>query len=110
MPREFTAPAAFTDKAYTHIPMTPVSSNQVGAIGYDPATKTLACTFTRGPGHIYHYPNVEPDTHAAFISAESKGTFFGNHIRTLPFDKFPSLAEQEKAKAAAAGAAAGVTA
>lgn len=44
MPREHTAPAAFTDKPYTAIPMTPVSSNQVGAVGYDPATKTLPST------------------------------------------------------------------
>lgn len=101
MPREHTAPAAFTEKPYTHIAMTPVESNQVGAVGYDPASKTLAVTFTRGAGAIYHYPNVEPEVHAAFMAAESKGKFFGEHIKTLPFDKFPSLAEQEKAKAEA---------
>ena len=101
MPREQTAPAAFTEKPYTHIAMTPVESNQVGAIGYDPTTQTLACTFTRGPGHIYHYPGVPQETFDAFMAAESKGKFFGEHIKTLPFDKFPSLAEQEKAKAAA---------
>lgn len=99
MPKEYKAPAAFTDKAYTHIPMTPVDSNQIGAVGYDPTTKTMACTFTRGPGTIYHYPNVEPKVYADFMAAESKGTFFGKHIKALPFDKFPSLADQEKAKA-----------
>ncbi len=101
MPREHTAPAAFTEKPYTAIPMTPVSSNQVGAVGYDPATKTLAVTFTRGAGAIYHYPGVPQETFDAFMAAESKGTFFGKNIKTLPFEKFPSLADQEKAKAAA---------
>lgn len=90
MPTERTAPAAFSEKPYVAIPMTPVTSNQVAAIGYDAANKILAVTFTRGPGNVYHYPNVEPETHAAFVSADSIGTFFGKHIKQLPFDKFPA--------------------
>lgn len=82
------APAPYCDDAYTPIPMRPVESNQVKAIGYDEATKTLAVTFTRGAGAIYHYPNVEPDLYAEFIGAESIGTFFGKHIKALPFKKF----------------------
>lgn len=84
------APAAFSDETYTPIPMAPVTSNQVAAIGHDPATNTLAVTFTRGPGHIYHYPNVSAETHAKFVGAESIGTFFGKHIKALPFKKFPA--------------------
>lgn len=90
MPRQFTAPAAFSDKPYTPIPMTPVASNQVACIGYDAATKTLACQFTRGAKHIYHYPNVEPTTFDAFMAAESKGGFFKENIKPLAFDKFPA--------------------
>lgn len=90
MRKQFSAPAAFSDKPYVAIPMTPVESNQVKAIGYDAGTKTLAVTFTRGPGHVYHYPNVEPELHAKFMEAESKGTFFGQHVKPLPFDKFPA--------------------
>lgn len=90
MPRQFAAPANFSDKPYVAIPMTPVESNQVAAIGYDAETKTLACSFTRGPGHIYHYPNVEPDLHASFMAADSKGSFFGLHVKTLPFEKYPA--------------------
>lgn len=90
MTRQFTAPAAFTDKPYEPIHMVPVESNQVKAIGYDAATNTLACSFTRGPGHIYHYPNVSPELHADFMASESKGVFFGTHVKTLPFDKFPA--------------------
>lgn len=94
MHKQFSAPAAFSDKPYVAIPMTPVESNQVKAIGYDADRKTLAVTFTRGPGHIYHYPNVEPDMHASFMAAESKGAFFGLHIKALPFDKFPAPAPE----------------
>lgn len=89
MNTKFKAAAPFTDKTYTAIPMTPVESNQVKAIGYYPATKTLAVTFTRGPGNIYHYPNVEPELHVNFMDSESKGVFFGSHVKELPFDKFP---------------------
>lgn len=90
MPRQFNAPAPFTDKPYEPIPMVPVTSNQVAAIGYDPARKTLACRFARGPGHVYHYPNVGPELHARFMEAESKGTFFGQHVKPLPFEKYPA--------------------
>lgn len=82
------APAPYCDDTYTPIPMKPVESNQVKAIGYDEATKTLAVTFTRGAGAIYHYPDVEPELYAEFIGAESIGTFFGKHIKALPFKKF----------------------
>ncbi len=70
------------------IALEPVESNQVKAIGYDAATKTLAVTFTRGAGAIYHYPDVEPETYEAFKGAESIGKYFGQHIKPLPFKKF----------------------
>ena len=106
MPREHTAPATFTEKAYTHIPMMQVESNQIACIGYNAELRTLSVQFTRGANAIYHYPNVTQETFDAFMAAESKGKFFGQHIQPLPFDKFPPLAEQEKAKAAAEQAAA----
>lgn len=85
-----TAPAAFSDKEYKAIPMTAVQSKQIAAVGYDAASKTLAVTFARGAGAIYHYPNVEQKTHDDMMAAESKGTFFGQHIKSLAFDKFPT--------------------
>ena len=93
MPKNYAAPAAFTEKEYVAIPLTAVQSNQVAAIGYDAARKTLAVTFTRGPGNIYHYPNCEAKFHADFMAAESKGKFFGLHVKQLPFDKFPAPAK-----------------
>lgn len=90
MTQEIAAPAA--DEAMPDIPLTPVKSNQVAAVGYDPLTKTLAVTFTRGPGTIYQYPNVEPKVHAEFMAAESIGRYFGAHIKALPFKKYPAPA------------------
>lgn len=88
MAKTFAAPALYDDEPCTPIPMTPVTSNQVKAIGYDEATKTLAVTFARGAGAIYHYPDVDPELYAEFIGAESIGAFFGKHIKPLPFKKF----------------------
>lgn len=93
---EKTAPVAqaFEEGERPQIPLIEVESNQVGAIGYDAATKTLAVRFKRGYA-IYHYPNVSTEIHAAFISADSIGTFFGKHIKPLPFKKY----QAEKAAA-----------
>lgn len=88
MTTETTTPADSTDEPMPNIALTPVTSNQVAAIGYDPATKTLAVTFTRGTGAVYHYPNVEPKVHTDFLAAESIGKFFGAHIKALPFKKY----------------------
>lgn len=88
---KFKPAAAYSEKEYVAIQMTPVESNQIAAIGYDDATSTLAVTFTRGTGAIYHYPNVSRETYDAFMEAESKGNFFGQHIKNLPFEKFPPV-------------------
>ena len=92
MPKTYTAPAAFSEEPYVPIPMTPVESHQLAAIGYDAERKTLAVTFTRDTGAIYHY-EVEPAVHAAFMAADSKGGFFGQHIKPLKFKKFPAPVE-----------------
>jgi len=93
MNKPYTPPAAFNDpKERLPIPLVPVSSGQVKAIGYDAATKTLAVTFTRGPGTVYQYPNVEAKVHDDLIKAESIGTFFGKHIKPLSFKKFEAPA------------------
>lgn len=88
MPKTFAEPQAFSEVEYVAIAMTPVESNQVAAVGYDAARKTLAVTFARGTGAIYHYPNVDVKLHTDFMAAESKGKFFGAHVKQLPFVKF----------------------
>lgn len=88
--KKFPEPQPFSDKPRPPITLEPVESNQVGAIGYDEATKTLAVQFRRGARAIYHYPNVERATFEAFKGAESIGTYFGQHLKALPFEKFPA--------------------
>ncbi len=65
------------------IPLTPVQSSQIHAIGHDAATQTLAIQFKAkaGPGSVYHYAGVSADVHHAFATAPSIGVFFGSHIK-----------------------------
>lgn len=97
MTKKFTEPQGYATEPRPYIELKPVDSSQVRAIGYDPATQTLACSFVHGAGAIYHYAGVSPETHAAFIAAESIGKFFGQHIKPLAFTKYP--AEDERAAA-----------
>lgn len=92
MTTTYTAPADYTDEPRPAIKLKAVESSQVKAIGYDEATQTLAVTFTRGQGAIYHYPNVAKATYDAFITAESIGAFFGLYIKPLSFKKYPAEA------------------
>jgi hypothetical protein len=87
--KKFPEPQAFSENPRPPIALEPVESNQVGAIGYDDATQTLAVQFKRGARAIYHYPGVTRETFEAFKGAGSIGTFFGQHIKALPFEKFP---------------------
>jgi hypothetical protein len=65
------------------IPLTPVKSSQLAAIGHDAATETLAIQFLQKgqPGNVYHYRNFTAAEYAAFASAESAGSHFGKHIK-----------------------------
>jgi len=99
MAKNFPVPAGFSKGPRPNIPLTPVTSSQVKAIGYDPMTKTLACQFVHGAGHIYHYPGVEPKVHADFMAANSIGKFFGQNIKNLPFEKYEAPKAEEPATA-----------
>lgn len=90
MPKPTKPVQAFDEGEAPFIAMDSVESNQVSKIGYDPETKTLAVTFTRGTGAVYQYPNVEQATFDAFKASESAGKFFGVHIKDLPFKKYRS--------------------
>ena len=90
MAKTYTPPQAFETEPRPQIQLNHVESSQVESIGYDPETKTLAVRSTRGPGAIYHYTDVSPEAHAAFVFADSIGTYFGEHIKPLPFKKYPA--------------------
>ena len=87
-PKKYPEPQAFEEGPAPQITLNEVESSQVKAIGYDDATSTLAVTFTRGTGAIYHYPGVSRETFEQFLKAESIGTFFGQNIKALPFKKY----------------------
>lgn len=79
------------------IPLTPVASSNIRAVGYDTETQTLRVQF--GNGQCYDYPKVPAELHQEFIQAESVGSFFHRNIRTkvtgirVPVEY---LAEQKK--------------
>lgn len=73
------------------IPLTPVASSQIAAIGHDPSTNTLAIEFaskTGGHGSIYHYASFTREGYDAFSSAESIGSHFYKFIKNNP-QKYP---------------------
>ena len=65
------------------IPLTPVKSSKLHAIGHDAARQTLAIQFfAKGaPGNVYHYQNFTAQEFTAFASAESVGKHFIAHIQ-----------------------------
>jgi len=70
--------------------MQAVESSNIVAIGYDEEDRRLRVTFKNG-GATYDYLNVEPETHAAVIGADSVGSAFHRLIRaqsaTYPYLK-----------------------
>jgi len=86
-----------------NITLTPVESSQIAAVGYDTATRTLAIQFKskKGVGNVYHYDNVPADVHQAFVAAESKGRFFGAHIKGNADFAYRKIEPEQKAEDAA---------
>jgi hypothetical protein len=56
-----------------------VSSSQIDAVGYDPATKTMEVEFSTGA--VYEYYEVSPEVHKSFVTSSSVGRYFGSAIR-----------------------------
>lgn len=77
------------------IPLKACESSQIAAYGFDPATKTLAIHF-RGGKKVYEYPDTEPEDFAKFDESDSKGRYFGQHIKGRAFT-FADLPEAEEA-------------
>lgn len=82
------------------IPMKECASSQVHSYGFDPDTNTLAMRFHQkgGVSATYHY-TVTPEQFAALEGAESKGRYFGEHIKCL--DCMKLVADEELEKSAA---------
>lgn len=54
-------------------------SSRINKIGYDAEKRELQIEFKGG--NLYAYADVPPEKHAAFIAAESIGSYFAAHIQ-----------------------------
>lgn len=61
------------------IPLEPIASSSLKAIGYDLSTQTLAIQFKTG--RVFYYEGVHVDVALELGRADSKGTFYSNRIR-----------------------------
>jgi KTSC domain len=59
--------------------MTPVTSSNIVAIGYDPATQTMHIKFKGGGS--YSAVGVTAEEHEAFMAADSKGKHWHQHLK-----------------------------
>lgn len=64
--------------------LTPVSSSNVSAVGYDGAERRLFVRFTNGS--FYRYDGVDETTYHSFLTAPSKGKFVWRYLR----DQYPN--------------------
>lgn len=58
----------------------PLNSSSISAIGYDPESCVLEIEFRRS-GQIYRYFGVPAADYAAFLRAESKGTYLNQKFK-----------------------------
>jgi KTSC domain len=63
------------------IPLEPIQSPVLSAIGFDADKQILAVQFKRN-GMILHYAGVTLETALAFYTAGSKGAYYSQHIRS----------------------------
>jgi len=68
----------------------PVDSSSIASIGYAPEQQVLEPEF-RESGAIYQYFDVHAEEHAAFLAADSKGTYLNVHFkpRQYPLSSSP---------------------
>ncbi len=64
---------------------TPVESSSIASIGYDAAEQVLEILFHHGG--IYQYFDVPQDVYEAFISADSVGQYFTQHMKPYRYQR-----------------------
>jgi Leucine-rich repeat (LRR) protein len=62
-----------------NIPMVPVESSNIEAVGYDSESQTLRVTFNNQKS--YDYLGVSEKLHLGLLDSKSKGSYFHTHIR-----------------------------
>lgn len=68
--------------------LTPVTSSNLKAIGYDPGNQILQIAFKNGG--TYDYYNVPESVYNGLMAASSHGSYFDSHIKKGPY-KFKKL-------------------
>lgn len=64
----------------TEIEMIDVDSSNLAQVGYDRKSKVLRLKFHDGREY-YDFMNVPPRVHRGLMDAQSKGTFFRQHVQ-----------------------------
>ena len=72
----------------------PVRSTSIASIGYLPASRELEVRF-RASGDVYRYFDVPEEEYAAFMAAESKGTYL-NQVFKLREYRYIVVSEGKK--------------
>jgi hypothetical protein len=62
------------------VPLQPVKSSHIKAVGYDAASGDLHVEFKDAPS-VYVWHGVPPKEYSAMLAAPSPGSFFHAHIR-----------------------------
>jgi hypothetical protein len=62
----------------------PISSISIASIGYRPAQQELEIEF-RASGDVYRYFDVPTEEYAAFMAAESKGTYLNQVFKSREY-------------------------
>jgi KTSC domain len=58
----------------------PVESSSIASIGYAPQERVLELEF-RQSGEVYQYFDVPAEEYAAFLAADSKGTYLNQQFK-----------------------------
>lgn len=73
-----------------------VVSSNMGAIGYDPATRILRIKFKKNKTHMFDYLDVPPEVYNKLEKAPSRGKFFQANIKSFyNFNKVEIVHEKE---------------
>lgn len=75
----------FEDPAPAEIPLTPVKSSNVEAMGYDEATRTARIRFKGG--QTYRYANVPKELYESVVASPSVGSAVHKSFKPLPCTK-----------------------
>lgn len=74
----------------------PVRSTSIASIGYLPASRELEIRF-RESGDVYRYFDVPGEEYAAFMAAESKGTYLNQVFKPRGY-RYVVVSEGKKAR------------